>query len=206
MNIYQKGFRDNTEAIKLWSENVNNGNVWKYGSVTINNNFTEPDYKILVEGVVGSGMQGDIAVDDLKFSDNICPTPPSECAFKCSNSTCLPDTKVCNFIDDCSGGEEELKCGYNTTFENDMGGWLEISDGTFKWVRSQGGNPLANSGASFDHTIGTPGGYFLYVETANGTTENLAQLKSPVLRDSSSSCQLKFWYYLNGEYLTLFFL
>ena len=114
----------------------------------MDNNFNEPDYKVLVEGVVGTGMQGDIAVDDFKFVDGNCPSPPSECAYQCSNNTCISDTKVCNFVNDCPNGEEENNCGYNTNFETDIGGWVEIGNGTFKWVRSKGGNPLTNTGPS----------------------------------------------------------
>jgi hypothetical protein len=150
LNIYQKGFRDEyPETKKLWTLFTNTTGInWYYQQITIGNDFSESDYKILIEGVISQGLQGDIAVDDLKFYDGICQPPPNDCAFQCANSTCISETNYCNFVNDCSNGEEEVACGYNTNFENDMGGWTEISDGAFKWIRSKGGNPSTNTGPS----------------------------------------------------------
>ena len=144
LNVYQKGFRDEFPDIKrLWTLYTNTtGNDWYYKQIAIGTDFSESDYKILVEGAVGIGLRGDIAVDDLKFNEGICQPPPNDCAFKCTNSTCISETKYCNFVNDCNGGEEEVACGYNTNFENDTGGWMEISDGAFKWIRSKGGNVI----------------------------------------------------------------
>lgn len=154
MNIYQQGFREFPEFKTLKSLNSSTtANSWYYGQITIENDFSEPDYKILVEGIVGAGMQGNIAIDDAKFSDGSCQPPPNECIFQCSNSSCISETKFCNFIDDCNNGEEEIACGYNTDIENDTGGWLEVSDGAFKWIRSKGGNPLTNTGPSIGNKI-----------------------------------------------------
>ena len=40
-----------------------------------------------------------------------------------------------------------MQCG-QTTFENDMNGWIDKSDGKIAWIRSRGGNPETNTGPS----------------------------------------------------------
>ena len=50
-------------------------------------------------------------------------------------------------MNDCESGEDENQCGY-TTFEDDMSGWVDKSDGIYTWVRSRGGNPETNTGPS----------------------------------------------------------
>lgn len=39
------------------------------------------NYQIVFEGISGSSYQGDIAIDDVKVSDNACP-PPGDCNFE----------------------------------------------------------------------------------------------------------------------------
>ena len=55
LNIYQKGFKSNSKAVLLWSRSEEIGNVWKFGSIELYKNFSEPSYSILVEGIVGNG-------------------------------------------------------------------------------------------------------------------------------------------------------
>ena len=55
LNIYQKGFKSNSKPALLWTRSGDLGNVWKYGSIELYKNFTEPTYTILVEGIVGNG-------------------------------------------------------------------------------------------------------------------------------------------------------
>jgi hypothetical protein len=84
------------------------------------------------QGIVGS-TNSDLALDDLKITSGaLCPDPGTACFFKCQNNTCLPQSKVCNFVNDCANGEDETQCGYrNITFENGFQGWNETSDGIF---------------------------------------------------------------------------
>jgi hypothetical protein len=81
--------------------------VWKYGSISLPNNFTS-NYVLIIEGKVGGSGKGDIALDDLKITNKkLCASSgPSLCAFTCPNGACLSEEKVCNFINDCPNGED----------------------------------------------------------------------------------------------------
>ncbi len=92
----------------------------------------------------GSSSNDDIALDDLKMlNGELCPPAESSCAFKCSqNDQCVPEKSLCNFINDCPDGEDELKCGYkNITFENDdYGNWTIDYDGLYTWQLGSDGD------------------------------------------------------------------
>lgn len=139
-------------------------------------------------------------MDDLKIiNGNLCPSPESQCALQCANGNCISAKKICNFIKDCAGGEDELACGNsNVTFEMGTSNWNDTSGSSLlKWSRKSNGigsEPLT------DHTLGTPSGFFMLLSaSSNGTSEKNAQFTSPMMRDSSSSCQMKFWYQINGK-------
>lgn len=50
---------------------------------------------------------------------------------------CLPLEKVCNFVNDCPNGEEELDCGYDEIdFQDGFKKWKETSgNGLYEWAR-----------------------------------------------------------------------
>ena len=144
MNVIVEGSNNNRTSNILFSDSNSYDNLWKYGSVYINN-FVEQNYKIIVEGIVGLNTIGDIALDDFSIFNDVteCKPPPSSCEFKCSNGTCLSSEKVCNFMNDCENGEEEVHCGYNDiTFENGTKGWNETSYGLFRWNLNNYDNKL----------------------------------------------------------------
>lgn len=139
-------------------------------------------------------------MDDLKIlSGNLCPSPESQCAFQCPDGKCLAERKICNFVQDCSGGEDELECGNNKVdFELGTNNWNDTSGSSMlKWDRKNNG--IGNEPLT-DHTLGTSSGFFMLLgSNSNGTSEKSAQFSSPMMRDSSSSCQMKFWYQINGK-------
>lgn len=118
LSVIRKGFNSVLNGTVLWTDMKNNGDVWVSAQVSISNNFTG-NYILLFEGVSGPSALGDIGLDDIKITTGDCP---NLCAYQCQNGTCLSEQQVCNFVNDCLNGEEELKCGYNVTFETDFNG------------------------------------------------------------------------------------
>lgn len=161
------------------------------------------NYVLLIEGIANGGPNsGDIAIDDLKIiNGRLCSGPGELCAFKCPNDeTCLPREKVCNFVNDCLGGEDEAACGYqNTTFENDLNNWSINNDTLSKWMRSRNGND-GDLGPSVDHTTETNNGYFIHLaKNSNSMSSENAVFQSPVMRNTFTACQMRFWYQINGR-------
>jgi len=144
LNVIQKGYNVKSNGTVVWTDMNNYGDTWKYGSVTLPATF-DSSYVIQMQAVAGQNTNSDVALDDLKITNNAeCPTPDFQCAFKCSNGQCIALPKVCNFVNDCPNGEEELDCAYNNiTFENgQVGKWTNNTDGAFKWQLGRNGNGL----------------------------------------------------------------
>ncbi|XP_033124021.1 MAM and LDL-receptor class A domain-containing protein 1-like isoform X2 [Anneissia japonica] len=58
-----------TVGIPAWTESNDQGNIWRLGQIPVETNST---YKIVFEGIVGSSHTGDIALDDVRFTDGAC--------------------------------------------------------------------------------------------------------------------------------------
>ena len=194
LNLKQKAFNSMLNETTIFTEMKNNGDVWINRKVPLPN--TVYNYVLKFEGISGPSALGDIGLDDIKITDGLCPS--NDCVYQCANGTCLTSQQVCNFVNDCPNGEEETKCGYNTTLESGTDGWNETSDGLFKWYR--GANVLS-SGPAIDHTTGQSSGSYIYVDSNLGTTNMNARFASPLVRDSWSTCQATFWYQINGKLL-----
>ncbi|XP_066300039.1 MAM and LDL-receptor class A domain-containing protein 2-like [Branchiostoma lanceolatum] len=190
-----------------WEMSMDMGDTWQLVYITFKD--APSSYEVLLEGVVGSGHSGDIAVDDLTFQENVeCPPQPTTappCAVTCSSSdaqwpSCVPQTAVCDFNQDCKDKDDEIICGYDCTFENNDGcQWNETSTGTFAWRRHRGSTPDSNTGPPFDHTTLSAQGFYMYVDASSGNVYSYATLTSPMLQQASSTCELTFWYHMYGQ-------
>ncbi|XP_070566354.1 scavenger receptor cysteine-rich domain-containing protein DMBT1-like isoform X2 [Ptychodera flava] len=66
LNIYTREEGSNTDDLR-WSKQNNQGNSWIEGSVIFYN--IQRPFQVIIEGVVGDGVRGDIAIDDTSFSE-----------------------------------------------------------------------------------------------------------------------------------------
>lgn len=197
--MIQKGFRSYLNGSVIWKDSSSNKDEWQQALVSLPSNYSS-NYILVLEGKVNGINSGDIAIDDLKISNDIlCPSPESQCAFKCPNGDCVARKKICNFVKDCANGEDELDCGNSkVTFEMGTSNWNDTSGSSMlKWSRKNNG--IGNEPLT-DHTLGTSSGYYMILaSSSNGTSGKNAQFSSPIMRDSSSNCQMKFWYQINGK-------
>jgi len=68
LNIYVK---TNQSETPVWRLSGDQGNRWRFGQTALNSPSL---YKFVLEGTVGDGSKGDVAVDDLTILDGICET------------------------------------------------------------------------------------------------------------------------------------
>lgn len=202
LNVYRMNRRSNPQLTQIWTKSGEQGTTWIQGHVDVS---STNGYFIIFEGVVGNNVFGDIAIDDISMLDNSCSTipsatPPSSCAYKCSNGgQCISSSKLCDFVKDCADGGDELRCGYDCTFENGQTcRWTSSSQSSFTWKRFKGATPDSNTGPSTDHTTLGPNGYYMYVDATNGKFYSHAYFTSPILKQSASTCQMSFWYHMYG--------
>ncbi|KAJ8050465.1 MAM and LDL-receptor class A domain-containing protein 2 [Holothuria leucospilota] len=195
LNIYRR--KTDLQMERLFTLSQNKGNVWRKASVTFDT--SERVYDILVEGVVGSGLKSDIALDDLSISDGACPDEGSNCDFFCEvDSSCVPYSKVCDFVSDCSNSHDEDSCGYACTFEEDICGWTIGDETAFSWTRGRQQTPDKNSGPFIDHTTLSPLGYYIFLSSDDGT-QGWGSFTSPTMHNSAASCELHFWSHFSGQ-------
>lgn len=120
-----------------------------------------------------------------------------------SLTQCLTPEGKCDFVCDCSDCADELDCGYRgrgfqCDFEDaGMCGWTDqsISD-AYSWERRQRGDTLPDSGPSSDYTTGTAAGWFMGVTEAASDSFRTAVLRSPEMKQSSTTCRLHLRYFL----------
>ncbi|XP_048242313.1 MAM and LDL-receptor class A domain-containing protein 1-like isoform X2 [Haliotis rufescens] len=88
------------------------------------------------------------------------------------------------------------------TFESDLCTWENTAMGDqFDWTEDDGGTPSSFTGPSVDHTLVTPEGKYLYIETsAPRLTGDKAWLVSESFPPVTSSGRcIKFWYSMYGD-------
>ncbi|XP_036360425.1 MAM and LDL-receptor class A domain-containing protein 1-like isoform X2 [Octopus sinensis] len=176
----------------IWTRNNTISHQWVEEHVTVGSQY------INFEMVIGSiaGSNGSIAIDDVMLMKGLCPNEQEE-KFTCKSGQKISKEKVCDFIFDCPDYDDEDNCG-SCSFEDDMCTWTDISHGSFEWVRGRNGNNITESGPSIDHTMGTANGWFAYIHSSNGTRTRYASLENRVIQQTSSTCELNFWYYISS--------
>ncbi|XP_041094433.1 apical endosomal glycoprotein [Polyodon spathula] len=161
LNIYHRT-QDPAELILAMSEQGERGDLWVREKVhfAVNTSF-----QIVIEGVLGGGTFGNIALDDLILSpgcrvsnDSLSPdwelptAAPSRCnqgQFECRNGRCVDHNLVCDFRLDCSDQSDEMDCG-NATFDVSDGGWRDHSAGRLEWtVRKNTSSSRGNTDKDF---------------------------------------------------------
>lgn len=125
-----------------------------------------------------------------------------------SNEECVPLRTVCDFRKDCTDGSDETNCvKERCDFEGqDSCGWQaadlsQVSPHAFHWSVNQGES--IHDGEQyerpiFDHTLGTPQGWYMYADSSNGGYGHTTDLLTPVISSTGPNCTLGFWYHMSG--------
>nr|XP_012300618.1 apical endosomal glycoprotein [Aotus nancymaae] len=174
-------------------------------------------FQILLAGQTGPG--GVVGLDDLILSEHCRPvlevstpqplppgpwapapgplSPSSRLRDFCQQGhlacgdLCVPPEQLCDFEQQCAGGEDEQACG-TTDFESpEAGGWEDASVGRLQWRRlsaqeSQGAGAAAT-------------GHFLSLQRAWGQLGAEARVLTPLLGPSGPSCELHLAYHLQSR-------
>ena len=90
----------------------------------------------MFEGIVGSSYSGDIAIDDISYTNSRCSHIPASSA----PPTVAPTTTV--------------PSDSNCTFETGLCNWRQLSTDNFDWKRNKDNTGSAGTGPVGDHTTG----------------------------------------------------
>jgi len=225
LNVYSRAELDGLESV-LFRKSYEIGDYWERLEIKLNETQQVTKMRIIVEGVVGNGNLGNIAIDDISFTSGCKFDPAQELStlvtqrqttttttiavcpnnsFKCKSNDkiqCIPDEKVCNFIADCDDSSDEADCG-TCDFETSWCGFVDRSNDKFVWNRKQA--PSSNSqGPQVDHTFGqSKNGYFISTEiNPQGQYVNQAKLLGPKLQKTSESCKVSMWIHMKSPLIS----
>ncbi|XP_077864143.1 MAM and LDL-receptor class A domain-containing protein 1-like [Saccoglossus kowalevskii] len=220
LNIYTWTER-NGELTLLWSEQDDHGDRWIRDEIQL---ISDKPFEVVIEGVEGELVFGDIALDDITFTpgciqydgelpigstaepttqepgDGCLPLPGEGPLFQCDDGSCVRDSYVCDYKYQCVDASDESSCPVTCTYEDDDCGWSEqIPGDNFDWVRSNYRDVRPGASApQFDHTLGTDEGYYMYVDmSADEPEEQVAEMKSSVYSETANNCTLEFWFYMD---------
>nr|AGN95663.1 Diet1 [Gallus gallus] len=190
----------------------NQGNFWQSKALNLVGDGNE-DFQVIFEGIVGRGINGGIALDDITLSRECLPSqkflpaesttvpPTGSCShgyWQCQNGKCYRPEQSCDFEDNCGDNTDENECGTSCTFENGRCGWQNSLADSFDWVLGAGSPQSLRPPR--DHTLGNRSGQFLYLEaTPIGLKNQKAHVRSSRWRESSRSCVLSFWYFKSSK-------
>ncbi|KAL5006372.1 hypothetical protein ScPMuIL_015178 [Solemya velum] len=193
----------------------NQGNFWYRAAFDISNQqLDNRDFQVVIQGTVGSGNHGDIAIDDITLTAGCrdgnslpgqpgTPTPtPSSCEadmYTCANTKCYSVQQLCNFVDDCGDNSDELGCGTSCDFEHGMCGWVNPARDNLDWILHNGTTASSWTGPTGDHTTNSTSGHYIFLEATSSQQGDKALLESARYTDSNGSCVLSFWYSMYGR-------
>ncbi|KAM6192740.1 apical endosomal glycoprotein [Sarcoramphus papa] len=126
------------------------------------------------------------------------------------NSCSSTAERLCDFLCDCSNCSDENQCGYmrgsavlgtpfTCDFEEGDCGWQDVSTSTYRWVRGWASLATWGTGPHSDHTVGTDLGWFMVTVYPPAKTTATAWLRSPVMREAATTCEIRAWYHLSGS-------
>ncbi len=139
------------------------------------------DFRFVLEGVIGDGILGDIAIDDISYRENITcgstTNPPFE-----TTTTPYPATNLdCDFECNCS-------CSWNSDPTSNM-----------EWIVKRGASEVLFTGPNADHTLQSSSGYYAYIKTLPPVVFNdSARIVSPSVNTGSNGLCFKFFYHMFG--------
>ncbi|XP_042820862.1 apical endosomal glycoprotein isoform X3 [Panthera tigris] len=191
------------------------GAAWVRDRVDIQ---SDHPFRILLTGHTGPG--GVVSLDDLILSDHCQPVPevsgsppglwaaapwrqPSslrprdfcEPGHLSCGDRCVPPEQLCDFQQQCEGGEDEQDCG-TTDFEPlTAGGWEDASVGRLQWGRLLA-QESRGPGAGARRTAA---GHFLSLQRAWGQLAAEARVLTPPLGPSGPRCELHMAYYFQSN-------
>ncbi|XP_035827620.1 MAM and LDL-receptor class A domain-containing protein 2-like [Aplysia californica] len=170
--------------------------MWKVQRVTLK--ALDEEFTVVLLGIIGNSRSRFIALDDISIQNGTCESLPmpaqTKNAFHCSkDNKYLTLSQVCDFVYDCSDGEEEKDCGYDCSFDSSECKWKNARFRySQKWEIISGLN--SSRGPDFDHTLGSANGNYLSSSSSGSSFQEISY-NSPLLRRSAPTCELVFYLY-----------
>lgn len=190
------------------------GSVWTEARVMLG---LDRDFEVIFE-VENGAASGYVAVDDVTFTGCDDQSAGHSCTygqFTCASGECVDSHQVCDLQADCGDSSDEAQCqfdaGGSCTFDGDVFGgaagcrYTQYESDNYDWsvgsavVSSARAATLTGAGPSQDHTPGTEGGSFAYVDVKTWIVGNVATFATgDTFPASENLCAVRFFYFVSG--------
>jgi hypothetical protein len=183
-DVYQFNvhMNDSTNGLKLLNRiSGEQGFAWQQLLINVSNSN---EFRIILEGIVGSSYQGDIALDEITYKEGYCQQAVTVPVTIKTTTKIYPTTSLdCNF--DC----------------NCFCSWLNDARADFEWSLNKGPTQTILTGPAVDHTTESSNGYYAFINANSPRKVNdTARLISPTvkLNKLTGGC-FKFFYHMYGS-------
>lgn len=98
--------------------------------------------------------------------------------------------------------EKNLTCSlypFRCNFENSFCEWVPSELNTYNWRRTSAYYATPTLAPQRDHTTNTASGSYIFVETTGKQPSSTSTLVGPVISTDSTSCRMRFYYYMSGK-------
>ncbi|RWS26663.1 MAM and LDL-receptor class A domain-containing protein 2-like protein, partial [Leptotrombidium deliense] len=201
---------NNKSSTSLQKFGNNNEYYFKRAVVEIpSDNSGEPFELVLIANVhpFSNDIWAFVALDDLSltpecFRDETTITTTTtetaidkQCIRTCDVDRCLNESQICNFVNDCKDGSDEVNCG-DCNFEDTLCDWTNV--GTEQWFLVNSNRFQNNKLIPSEDATGSESGSFIVLQSIDDNRdEQNAILRSPTLRNLKSLCYIQFSYFNN---------
>ncbi|XP_076625813.1 MAM and LDL-receptor class A domain-containing protein 1 [Colletes latitarsis] len=179
LKLFLRYFRSMDAPLReIWSLNGNAGNTWFVAQITIS---SLDDFQLVFEASVGNTGIGDIAIDDISFTQGSCPVSPQVAA---------PTPRDCTF--------EVDECDWINSRDPDRVEWERVSIQALS-PRNQR-KPYSNG-----YTINRRNEHFLGLGRPRGGPRSsgggTAQLVSREMKGTDEPLCATFWYFMFESFI-----
>ncbi|XP_053986898.1 MAM and LDL-receptor class A domain-containing protein 1-like [Hylaeus volcanicus] len=179
LKLFLRHFRSLDAPLReIWSLNGNAGNTWFVAQITVS---SLDDFQLVFEASVGNTGMGDIAIDDISFTQGSCPVSPQVAA---------PAPRDCTF--------EVDECDWINSRDPDRVEWERVTIQTLS-PRNQR-KPYSNG-----YTINRRNEYFLNLGRPRGGPRSsgggTAQLVSREMKGTDEPLCVTFWYFMFESFI-----
>ncbi|XP_077978862.1 MAM and LDL-receptor class A domain-containing protein 1-like [Glandiceps talaboti] len=196
-----------TAATVLWFSDGTKKTAWTPVTTGIGRR-TEYFLIQFLYGSVVTDSTDDVAIDDITFTNcALSPILPTcmEDEIRCDKGSCVKETMLCDFTDDCGDNSDENDSLCNSyvercDFEVDLCNWNQETGDSIDW--KLGRQSTGGIGPGYDHTKGDSSGHYIYFDTLEANQQgDTSWISSHVFLPSSSgdNCQMRFYYHMYGS-------
>jgi hypothetical protein len=125
----------------IWRRNQQHGNIWLRAHVSVEP-FTEP-YSFVFEAVVGRGSKGNVAIDELVFTENKRCLPIAEVSHLVGHYCDFESEDICNYTANPKTWarakpftEPQKYPKYDNTYQTSAGSFIQhVNTTTYKLIK-----------------------------------------------------------------------